>query len=59
VPIPYRRFGWPPRVRVPRASCYQAALKGALVTRLTRPEPLGYVSDHIGLRARLFLTPSR
>ena len=22
-------------------------------------EPLGYVSDHIGLRARLFLTPSR
>ena len=22
-------------------------------------EPLGYVSDHIGLRARLSLTPSR
>jgi len=35
----YRRFGRPPRVRgVPRASRYQAALKGALVTRLTRPE---------------------
>ena len=34
----YRRFGWPPRVRVPRAARYQAALKGALVTRLTRPE---------------------
>ena len=85
----YRRFGWPPRVRVPRAARYQAALKGALVTRLTRPElcvinthpvanhdgdwseanrfyPLQRaqfavltVSDHIGLRARLFLTPSR
>ncbi len=35
----YRRFGRPPRVRgVPRASRYQAALKGALVTRLTHPE---------------------
>ena len=34
----YQRFGWPPRVRVPRASRYQAALKGALVTRLTCPE---------------------
>ena len=34
----YRRFGRPPLVRgVPWASRFQAALKGALVTRLTRP----------------------
>ncbi len=97
----FRRFGRPPRAPgVPRASRVQARLKGALVTRLARPElcvinthpvanhdgdwseanrfyplltagevtaesaalvfagkePLGYVSDHIGLRARLSLT---
>ena len=35
----FRRFGRPPRAPgVPRASRFQARLKGALVTRLARPE---------------------
>ena len=35
----YRRFGRPPRTPgVPRTSRFQASLKGALVTRLARPE---------------------
>ncbi len=35
----YQRFGVPPRVRsVPWLARYRAALKGALVTRLARPE---------------------
>jgi hypothetical protein len=103
----FRRFARPPPAPgVPRASRVQAGLKGALVTRLARPEadafgggcpatfragylpagatahcidfiltagevtaesaalvfagkePVGYVSDHIGLRARLSWTPT-
>src|SRR5205809_6743809 len=35
----FRRFGRPPRAPgIPRASRVQATLKGALVTRLARPE---------------------
>jgi sphingomyelin phosphodiesterase 2 len=42
----FRRFGRPPRAPgVPRASRFQARLKGALVTRLARPE-LRVINTH-------------
>jgi sphingomyelin phosphodiesterase 2 len=42
----YRRFGRPPRApAVPRMSRFQARLKGALVTRLARPE-LRVINTH-------------